>query len=254
MYNLCMTRFALYIDYLNHNDVLRRRLLETQAIEQVLLCDAEDIQQNILVEKHIDVLVIPGGADLYFCEKLDGHANAVIKDFVEKGGAYLGICAGAYYACQELEFAKHIPDEAICGTREVSFHAGKAIGPVFEFIQDSDFYKSWDAPASIEYQAETFKVVYRGGPWFTEGHAERVLARYADLKNTPAAIIEVDVGKGKAILCGPHIEYLGEDYLKGLYRHNNSNFLYEEKIADQVMPYNAQIKKLWDDIIKHLID
>ena len=76
---------------------------------------------------------MPGGADVPYCQALDGHGNKLIRgmqliqcqysrsrfekqltqgknwavvsaDFVEAGGAYLGLCAGAYYACARIEF------------------------------------------------------------------------------------------------------------------------------------------------------
>ena len=50
------------------------------------------------------LLVMPGGADLPYCHKLDGVGNNQIKKYVAGGGSYLGICAGAYYACRNVEF------------------------------------------------------------------------------------------------------------------------------------------------------
>ncbi|KAK9825704.1 hypothetical protein WJX81_008129 [Elliptochloris bilobata] len=50
------------------------------------------------------LLVMPGGADLPFCRRLNGAGNALIRGYVERGGSYLGLCAGAYYACRRVEF------------------------------------------------------------------------------------------------------------------------------------------------------
>ena len=48
--------------------------------------------------------VMPGGADRPYCAALNGEGNRRIRAFVEAGGAYLGLCAGAYYASQRVEF------------------------------------------------------------------------------------------------------------------------------------------------------
>lgn len=79
---------------------------------------------------------MPGGADLPYCRHLDGEGNRLIRGapfaqparpplatvapyalgaiclpdflsaagYVEAGGSYIGLCAGAYYACSRVEF------------------------------------------------------------------------------------------------------------------------------------------------------
>lgn len=52
------------------------------------------------------LLVIPGGRDLPYVEELSIKTNATrrIRDYVERGGSYLGICAGAYFGAAEVRF------------------------------------------------------------------------------------------------------------------------------------------------------
>ena len=40
------------------------------------------------------LVVFPGGGDLGYCRVLNGDGNRRISDFVRRGGAYLGLCAG----------------------------------------------------------------------------------------------------------------------------------------------------------------
>src|SRR5439155_9468926 len=42
------------------------------------------------------LIVFPGGADLGYCRTLNGEGNRRINQFVRRGGAYLGFCAGGY--------------------------------------------------------------------------------------------------------------------------------------------------------------
>jgi biotin---protein ligase len=112
------------------------------------------------------LLCMPGGADLPYCKRLNGHGNKIIRGklrlcahlalrcvpaacwslwllclsaravllrhtgFVTHGGAYLGLCAGAYYATERVEFE---PGELlqVVGARELGLFPGIARGAVF---------------------------------------------------------------------------------------------------------------------------
>lgn len=52
------------------------------------------------------LLVIPGGRDLPYVDELTTKTRVTkrIKEFVSEGGRYLGICAGAYFGCNEVRF------------------------------------------------------------------------------------------------------------------------------------------------------
>lgn len=52
------------------------------------------------------LLVIPGGRDLPFVEELSVKTKVTrrIAEFVQEGGRYLGICAGAYFGASEVKF------------------------------------------------------------------------------------------------------------------------------------------------------
>jgi glutamine amidotransferase-like uncharacterized protein len=73
-------------------------------------------------------LIMPGGADLPYAEKLNGQGNKIISDYVATGGTYIGICAGAYYAARRIEFDAH-GENPIVGERELGFFPGTIIGP-----------------------------------------------------------------------------------------------------------------------------
>lgn len=52
------------------------------------------------------LLVIPGGRDSPYVHELTMKTRVTrrIKEFVNEGGRYLGICAGAYFASAEVRF------------------------------------------------------------------------------------------------------------------------------------------------------
>lgn len=166
-------------------------------------------------QKNAYLLVIPGGADLLYEEKLNGKGNIAIKNFVKEGGKYLGICAGSYYASSEIEFDKGGPLEVL-GGRELAFFQGKAIGPALSYYN----YTSHEGAtaARISFKFELMKMestrniqLYHHGGGFFENAASfpevQVLANYVT-ENTLSkpAIIKVSYGKGMALLSGVHFE------------------------------------------------
>ena len=81
---------------------LKRYIPEGFLIE---LMSANDILQgNELDQTHL--FILPGGADLFYLEKLKGEGDRKIQQFIRNGGNFLGICAGSYYSGNYCEFAK----------------------------------------------------------------------------------------------------------------------------------------------------
>ena len=159
-------RVLVYQDYVHNNGLLLRALDDRFGHSAVQFCDAADIVAGAL-DDTVKLFVMPGGADLYYCEKLNGAGNAAIRAWAERGGAYLGICAGAYYACARVAWAVGTPRE-IAGGRELQFFAGQATGPLRDLIEDNDVDRSWNGVAALHYDDGAFRVTtdvfYSGRP------------------------------------------------------------------------------------------
>jgi len=164
-------------------------------------------------EKSTALIVFPGGRDLPYHFHLQGEKNARIRRYVENGGRFFGVCAGAYYGSAYNEFEKGGELE-ICGSRELAFFPRKAIGPAYGngfFRYDGN---SGIRAAQITWECGTHAAYYHGGCLFE--HAEKyaaiqVMARYSDLPGSPAAVILCIAGKGIALLSGIHPEYSSYD-------------------------------------------
>ncbi len=236
----------IYQDYIHNNGQLFAALTRHFGHGAVGYCDAADILAGIL-NPPIRLFVMPGGADLYYCEKLDGAGNALIKTYVEQGGSYLGICAGAYYACAALDWGKDT-DQRIHGSRELGFYDGVAVGPLPDLIQDGDIEQSWRGAAPLHYNdgQTSFDtcVLYEGGPVFQNGDG-RILGSYTDNR---AAIIECHVGNGVAILSSPHIEMMTPP----LYAHRNNSFDHDQMVSDALTPHQKTRQELWSAILNRL--
>ena len=81
------------------------------------------------------LLVFPGGADLGYCRVLNGQGNALIAQYVRRGGAYLGFCAGGYYGSARCEFEVGNKALEVVGSRELAFFPGTCRGGAVKGLQ-----------------------------------------------------------------------------------------------------------------------
>ncbi|KAI9873317.1 MAG: biotin holocarboxylase synthetase [Pleopsidium flavum] len=170
------------------------------------------------------LLVFPGGADLGYCRTLNGEGNRKISQFVQRGGAYLGLCAGAYYGSKRCEFEVGNKTMEVVGDRELAFFPGTSRGCAFPgFI-----YHSEEGTRAVELKVEktalaegsvpdVFRSYYNGGGVFVDApkykdQGVEILASYSeplsvDSGEGTAAVVYCKVGEGGAVLTGPHPEY-----------------------------------------------
>lgn len=160
-------------------------------------------------ENETALLVVPGGADIPYTYLLNGKGNAKIKAYVENGGAFLGICAGAYYGSSQVEFAVGSSLEVV-GPRELGFFQGVSEGPALAPYH----YKNHSGAraACLQLGAVSFSpvVFYSGGGAFVDAAAYsnvQVIANYNHEICQQAAIVKCLVGKGVALLSAVHFEF-----------------------------------------------
>jgi len=72
---------------------------------------AAEIRSGKLAE--FDVVIFPGGGASNEASALEEEGRKQVKSFVERGGGYLGICAGAYLASADYEWSLHILDAKV---------------------------------------------------------------------------------------------------------------------------------------------
>lgn len=165
------------------------------------------------------MLVVPGGADLPYCDVFNGSGNRRIANFVRGGGRYLGLCAGGYYALKRCEFEVGNPVMEVSGPRELGFFPGVCRGTVyggFEYETHNGAVATTLAvnPALSELP-EQATVYYNGGGYFVNAAGApnvEVLATYPDNTDLAeaagaAAVVLCQVGQGLALLSGAHPEF-----------------------------------------------
>jgi hypothetical protein len=80
------------------------------------------------------------------CAPVATRITLTAADFVRGGGAYLGLCAGAYYATARVVFEPGTPMEVV-GDRALAFFPGIGRGCAFPG-EHSDWFQSHSTAAS----------------------------------------------------------------------------------------------------------
>lgn len=194
------------------------------AVEKWTPYQANFIDAQALIHNnwaHAAALIIPGGADLPYCTKLNGAGNQRIRSYIEQGGAYIGICAGAYYASAMCDFHRGDKSEVL-GARELAFYPGTAVGPTLAPYDAAS--ESGMRTAQIQWHDGSMHQIYfNGGCHFPQPHEEvKILGYYTNKQqrlpdygpNPLPAIIKCHVGAGKALLSGVHIEYESKELFR----------------------------------------
>lgn len=164
-------------------------------------------------EKDCCLLVFPGGAANPYNTKLNtktgNSGNARIKEYIEKGGHYLGFCAGAYYGCSNIDF-----DGKIKTQYELSFFDGEGKGPAmkgFDYLSSLGTYAASFSYVlnGVTHRAKSF---FKGGPYFMSEGEMNGIATFDEQEGLDCPVdsvgcIECKVGDGLCILCSYHVEY-----------------------------------------------
>lgn len=194
-----------------------------------------------------DLLVIGGGGVTGFKAALGDQGITAIKSYVQNGGKYLGLCAGAYFGAERIEFKGRDPKTGPY-TKEspgLGFFNGLARGSLDSVAPSYDGtsatcaitdvllcgadedalvpFTAWAVQPSLN-EAQTpsiSPVFYGGGPEFKANPGvatHHVLSYYVNDAGGPArsvAGVMSDVGSrgGRAVLVSWHPE-LSPDFIK----------------------------------------
>jgi putative intracellular protease/amidase len=178
-----------------------------------------DIREGVL--DHFEVVIFPGGSGSKQAAALGIEGRKQVRAFVERGGGFVGICAGAYLAAANYKWSLKIADyRTFCEAREIP-----------EVGRKSMWYRGPSATVTMELtdegrrilgkQTGPFPVRYHNGPIVSPANLANLpdyqvlawfrseVALYEPQKgtmvNTPA-IITSDFGKGRVLSISPHPE------------------------------------------------
>lgn len=147
--------------------------------------------------KNCRVVIFPGGHTELLVSTLGEDGFEAIREFVLKGGSYIGICAGAYLAAPRVRVKGNPPGLGIIPIRNKRI---RDIGIREIEISDNSH------PITSGYSGQ-LPIYYQNGPFILLGKGVKVLAKFKTRGfRTYAAIVTARYGKGKVILFSPHPE------------------------------------------------
>lgn len=168
---------------------------------------ATEIRDGELSSSGIHTLIMPGGESWEYLKELGEEGGGLIKSFVEKGGGYIGICAGAFYATSMREGGAATGPYGI-GLLDGTAYDGTALHtePFIEGMMDIPSLPHF----LMNGLSSQFRIVMFGGPsfHFTPEEAAKkdvqVLSEFQKVHEP--AMITLRYGRGKVFLSGPHLE------------------------------------------------
>jgi glutamine amidotransferase-like uncharacterized protein len=174
---------------------------------------AKDILGGVLDSGEFSILVMPGGKSWKYLEELGDAGAEKIRHFVESGGGYMGICAGAYYAVAQRQGPDPTAPYGIGLLNGVAYDGTSLkTKPFKEGMMKFDAFVPGYRPL--------YHILMLGGPsfHFTPEEAAskhiRVLGEFQGIHDP--AMIAFDYGKGRVFLSGPHGEIEERHYLWGI--------------------------------------
>ena len=187
------------------------------------LIDGEDIRNGAL--NGLDLLVVPGGSAWVIVGDMGPEGIANVKDFIRKGGSFIGICAG----CVML-----LDDEyrIASGTGMTPYSRyGAYSGDAMTSMTLTD-----EGAKALGMEKGTFDIWYSGGPIMFRSHAEVPDAKIetwglygsnvtnegwgAHMKGN-VSCIGGTYGKGRiaSTACHPEFRHSADALVKGLFRY-----------------------------------
>ncbi|CAF4034901.1 unnamed protein product, partial [Rotaria sp. Silwood1] len=152
-----------------------------------------------------DLLVVPGGTARLYQKLLDEKGIACIHNFVADGGGYLGLCAGAYLASTN----------DITDTKNI----GIGLLPVRYSLYGHGANIRTNVTLNDTRTNVSYKTIYHNGAVYQIDQLPTNVRVLATITNTDssnpkfhefllqkATIVAGIFGKGRVVLCGPHIE------------------------------------------------
>ncbi len=173
---------------------------------------ADDINSGV-IDSDCRIICFPGGYAYNYKKALTNKGLNAIRNYIDSGGAYLGICAGAYFASTEVVW------EGFSYKYGLGLFQGSTVGAI-DSIAEWDQYsmtkiKTID-PKFAPNDTLTNHVLYYGGPYFlSDSGFDFDTVSVWDEYNKLPAIIKFTRGNGKVLLIGPHLEIEENDSRDG---------------------------------------
>jgi glutamine amidotransferase-like uncharacterized protein len=153
-----------------------------------------------------DALWVPGGNMYEYAEGIAAAGKEIIRGFIKRGGGYVGIGGGAYFAASEVIWRGNQLSMAPLG-----LYSGSAVGPIKEIFLYPEYGMCQVNLLESEHpiarsEPDSIWVLYYWGPALNPDPDTPVdvLASY-EIGGRPA-MLAFDYGSGRVFLTGVHPE------------------------------------------------
>lgn len=220
---------------------------------------AQTLDQNTLA------FVLPGitGEHSPFLSLLGREGNYRIRRYVEEGGVFIGFCAGAYYACEDIAY--HTPWGLSKSQKPgLDFFRATAKGPQIHLGRQSLADDRWSDVmlTKIQYndgsnKSRTAHICYGNGPALTRIRDDDVtaIAHYEDVPGNPVAVASRRIGKGLALFVGVHPEIRPLDIRND---STSGNLDHAKNLGARLLRHEPQRQAFWNHlmqiVLKHNIE
>lgn len=201
-------------------------------------------------------LILPGiiGDNSPYNDQLTEETHKAIRKYVEDGGVYVGICAGAYYASNRITY--HPPWMNTGKTRKpgLNLFNGAAKGPISRLAKHSYAEGREDCTlTTISFNTasgvrKTTGVAYGNGPMLFPDDTKNleIIARYEEVAGQPIAIAARKIGKGLALFVGV-LPYISPMDMK-LSSDNRDVFVFNEALKQ----HEKGAKEVWNLVVNRI--
>ena len=169
------------------------------------------VKNNMLsLDSTYDLVIIPGGNAKSYLKAMGEEGVRTLKQFIDDGGGYLGVCAGAYIgAVNDTTLRKNI---------------GIGLLPVYYTLYKGNVNIKCTVKLHDIREHNNYICLYHNGAVFECTDVGENVASYAavtdvncnenikDYLMSKTAVVAGTYGRGHVVLCGPHIEAMQPDY------------------------------------------
>ncbi len=191
----------------NGPGAIREKLDSAKGKFSTRIIGGAEIRNGILTE--FDAVIFPGGSGSKQAAALGEAGREEVREFIKSGGAYVGVCAGCYLACENFSWGLKILDAKTLSSK---WKRGRA-------TLDLEFAES--IFSSLNLDSRDASVVYVNGPVMGPANSDAIpdyetvaLFKSETAENGSPKGIQIDspailrggFGKGRVVGISPHPE------------------------------------------------
>jgi len=208
----------------SHSWVWLAGLLEARGVMTASFVDAAGFVRGL--EDRPSLAVISGGDGFEIASSLSGLGFDALREFIGRGGRYIGICAGAYLPLSSrLEpFSElNLSTTRIRNVRPNHATAAEPSPRLSVRYGSCSVFHPVRGEVVIGNGTDTLLAPVYGGPVFSEPTTDLLILRYLSFTNRTIlqvesgvaeevmigqpAVVECNYGDGRMTLAGPHLEH-----------------------------------------------